>query len=148
MTTRNVEAVVSTPTRPGKKYFTLEEANRSLPYVRKVVDDLTACYTHVLEVRHDIEHPHVGQAPEQLETQYEQAMERLGLFVDELNMVGVELKDFEKGLLDFPSMLDEREILLCWQLGEDKIVAWHEMDAGYKGRQGVELLVEGVSQKD
>lgn len=147
MTTRNVEAKVSITARPGKRFFTLDEANRSLPYVRRIVQDLTACYTHVLEVRHDIEHPQDGQTPEHLETQYEQAMERLGLFVDELNMVGVELKDFEKGLLDFPSMLEEREILLCWQLGEDKICAWHEVDAGYKGRQGVELLVAGAPQK-
>lgn len=147
MTTRNIEAAVTTPTRPGKRYFTLEQANQSLPYVRRIVQDLTACYAHVLEVRHDIEHPQAMQTPEHLESQYEKAMERLGIFVDELNLVGVELKDFEKGLLDFPSQMEDREILLCWQLGEDKIVAWHELDAGYKGRQAVELLVEGAKIK-
>jgi hypothetical protein len=140
MTTRNVEAVVPASPTSGKKYFTLQQANQSLPYIRRVVTDLTACYAHVLEIRHDIEHPQPDQTPEHLEAAYEKAMERLGLFVDELNLVGVELKDFEKGLLDFPSLLEDREILLCWQLGEDQILAWHEVEAGYKGRQDVELL--------
>ena len=140
MTTRNAEAAVSPSSKASRKFFTLEEANRSLPYVRKVVADLTACYAQVLEIRHDIEHPHADQTPEHLEAEYEKAMERLGLFVDELNLVGVELKDFEKGLLDFPSMAEGREILLCWQLGEKEIVAWHEVDAGYKGRQDVKTL--------
>lgn len=140
MTTQNASAPLTTAPKPGKKYFTLEEANRSLPYVRKVVADLTQCYAHVLEIRHDIEHPHLDQSPEQLESEYEQAMERLGQYVDELNLVGVELKDFEKGLLDFPCLQNGREVLLCWQLGEESIVAWHEVDTGYKGRQHVHTL--------
>jgi len=140
MTTRNAATMMTSAPKAGKKYFTLEEANRSLPYVRKVVADLTQCYARVLEIRHDIEHPHPDQSAEQLETEYEQAMERLGQFVDELNLVGVELKDFEKGLLDFPCLQNDREIHLCWQLGEDRIVAWHEVDAGYKGRQDVSTL--------
>lgn len=142
MATQNAPATLTPAPSKGKKFFTLEEANRSLPYVRKVVADLTACYARVLEIRHDIEHPHIDQTAEELETDYEQAMEKLGQFVDELNLVGVELKDFEKGLLDFPSLHNDREIHLCWQLGEESIVAWHEIDAGYKGRQDVSTLAD------
>ena len=51
-------------------------------------------------------------------------------------IIGVQLKDFARGLVDFPSMRDGRVILLCWELGEgDHIEWWHEVEAGYTGRQ-------------
>ena len=53
----------------------------------------------------------------------------------ELESLGVQLKDFERGLIDFPSLRDGRVVLLCWQLGEgDEVEWWHDVDAGYAGR--------------
>lgn len=140
MATRNMMAVAQDTLSKQKKYFTLEEANGSLPYVKRVVSDLTACYRHVLEIRQDMDHPSADQSTNQLDKAYDQAMDRLSELVDELSLVGVELKDFEKGLLDFPSLQEGREVLLCWKLGEEKIVAWHEVDAGFQGRQDVSAL--------
>jgi hypothetical protein len=62
-----------------------------------------------------------------------------------LHLVGVELKDFERGLVDFPALHQDREVLLCWHRGEDEIAFWHELDAGFGGRQSVELLREKVA---
>jgi hypothetical protein len=67
-------------------------------------------------------------------------MDHLSELVDELRVVGVELKDFEKGLVDFPAVHEGREVFLCWHWGEDKVQTWHEIDAGYAGRQDVALL--------
>jgi hypothetical protein len=128
--------------KPGKKYFSIDEANRSLSYVSRVVEDLTGCYGRVVDFRRRIESPTGRENREHLEAEYETEMDRLSELVDELQHVGVELKDFEKGLLDFPALHDGREIYLCWHRGEKKVCTWHEVDAGYAGRQDVAALSE------
>jgi len=55
--------------------------------------------------------------------------------VSKLETLGVQLKDFGRGLVDFPSLRDGRVVLLCWQLGEGNSVEWwHDVDAGFAGR--------------
>ena len=48
---------------------------------------------------------------------------------------GVVIRDIERGLIDFPALRDGEEVYLCWALGEDEVAWWHEVDAGYRGRQ-------------
>jgi hypothetical protein len=48
---------------------------------------------------------------------------------------GIVLRDLDRGLVDFPSLRDGREIFLCWQEGEDEVAFWHEVDAGFAGRR-------------
>jgi hypothetical protein len=55
--------------------------------------------------------------------------------VQEIDSIGVQVKDLDKGLLDFPCQLGEQTVLLCWQLGESKIRYWHTLEAGFQGRQ-------------
>jgi hypothetical protein len=55
--------------------------------------------------------------------------------VQEIDSIGVQVKDLDKGLLDFPCKLGEEIVLLCWQLGEAKIDYWHTVDSGFQGRQ-------------
>ena len=52
-------------------------------------------------------------------------------------LVGCELKDWESGLVDFPSRMDSREVCLCWKLGEEQITQWHEVYAGFAGREPI-----------
>ena len=55
--------------------------------------------------------------------------------MSELEALGVQLKDFDRGLVDFPSLREGRVVLLCWQLGEgDELEWWHDMDTGFAGR--------------
>jgi hypothetical protein len=53
----------------------------------------------------------------------------------ELGEMGVVLRDIDRGLIDFPALVDEREVYLCWQLGEDRVAFWHDVEAGFQGRQ-------------
>ncbi|HEY6804075.1 MAG TPA: DUF2203 domain-containing protein [Pyrinomonadaceae bacterium] len=67
--------------------------------------------------------------------QYAQLVTSLTSEMAELDSLGIQLKDFERGLIDFPSMRDGRVVLLCWQLGEgDELEWWHDLDAGFAGR--------------
>lgn len=140
MTTDNA-AISSTLTlEPDKKVFTLALANRALPYVSRIVDDITSVYARIIELRRGADKP--GGPDPDAEREYEKTMDRLGELVDELHAVGVELKDFELGLVDFPAIHQGRDVLLCWKRGEQTIDHWHEIDAGLSGRQPVALLVE------
>jgi hypothetical protein len=55
--------------------------------------------------------------------------------IQEIDSIGVQVKDLDKGLLDFPFQTGEQIVLLCWQLGEAKIDYWHTVEAGFQGRQ-------------
>jgi hypothetical protein len=55
--------------------------------------------------------------------------------IAEIDSIGVQVKDFEAGLLDFPCRLDDQVVLLCWRMGEPSIEHWHTVDAGFQGRQ-------------
>ncbi len=59
-------------------------------------------------------------------------------YLHELEKLGVELKGAHNGLCDFPSQKDGREVYLCWKLGEEEVTHWHELHAGFSGRQPIE----------
>lgn len=126
--------------RTDRPYFTVAQANRALPYVRRIVEDIRDCFQQAVEIQQTLERPTPGDDPADLRRQYEQLVERLNGYVDELSETGASLKDFESGLVDFPALHEEREILLCWKLGEEQIVAWHETDAGFAGRRDIAEL--------
>ena len=67
---------------------------------------------------------------------YVKALYEVGKLTTELHDLGVQLKDYSRGLIDFPCMHDDRVVLLCWQIGDgDEIEWWHEVEAGFAGRQ-------------
>ncbi|MFW6059061.1 MAG: DUF2203 domain-containing protein [Phycisphaeraceae bacterium] len=148
MTNDHASAIKAGPSpQPGKKYFTVDEANRALPYVSRIVADVIATYGEVAELRHQLEADDEANARSaDAEREYQGRMDRLSSLVDELQGAGVELKDFEKGLIDFPAVFEGREVLLCWHQGETTVSHWHELDAGFAGRQSVELLKESADE--
>src|SRR6185369_13158354 len=74
-------------------------------------------------------------------TQGEQEIEkdsrRLREYVEELLKLGVEPKNGPEGLVDFPALIDGKEVYLCWKLGEPEVLFWHDMEAGFAGRQSL-----------
>ena len=133
-----------------KKYFTIDEANNALPLVRAIVGDIVAKYSEVSERKSrldQIRDPRsnrergsqdlYGEELAQVEEELEKEIAQLQEFIDELEKLGIELKDISRGLIDFPSLMEGREVYLCWLLGEDEIGHWHEIDAGFAGRQSL-----------
>jgi hypothetical protein len=67
---------------------------------------------------------------------YVRVLYELGKLTTELHELGIQLKDYTRGLIDFPTMREGRVILLCWQLGEgEEIEWWHEVEDGFTGRK-------------
>lgn len=124
------------------KLFTVEEANRTLPLVRRIVQDVVDQHRvwreRVLELDLIASAPRAGepqQRIEQLEREAQALARELDGYQRELEQLGIQLKDRRLGLVDFPSERDGRAVLLCWRLDEPEVRFWHEMDAGYAGRR-------------
>jgi hypothetical protein len=124
----------------GRKFFTLEQAHRALPLVRRIVADIVDQHARVLalQTQDDPSHDDAEDREIELNADASQALERLREFVQELTAVGCDLKDLERGLVDFPCMHEGREVCLCWHLGEERIDFWHEVEAGFAGRQPID----------
>jgi hypothetical protein len=71
-------------------------------------------------------------------TQMEDSLKRVRESVAEIDAIGVQVKDLDSGLLDFPCRLDDQVVLLCWRMGEPSIEHWHTLESGYQGRQPVD----------
>ncbi len=134
---------------PFSRLFTPAEANAALPLVKAIVSDLAELTRDVVERRQRLEVLSAGRedkeptdpyAEEMVEfkRELEQDTERLGELVEELREIGVEPKNASMGLVDFPCELDGRIVLLCWKLDEAEVRFWHELDAGFAGRQPVQ----------
>lgn len=129
------------PSRTIKR-FSLAQANKSLPLVRRIVADIVTCHDQATQIQSQLESQPSEQ--KQLEKQLEGKLERLQSLVEELTEVGVELKDYQMGLVDFIGQHKGRDVYLCWKLGEEQVTHWHEINSGYSGRQPVSTLEEVV----
>ena len=121
------------------KIFTVQEANALLPNVRIILAKIQRSHRRLTHYRDEAKE--AAEAAEQggggiaEGVAYAAVLTELTVQLAELEGLGVQLKDFERGLVDFPSLRDGRVVLLCWQLGEgDELEWWHDVDAGFAGR--------------
>lgn len=129
------------PSRP-KRRFTLAQANSALPLVRRIVGDIVRTHGTVLKLQADIERAADAKDQAAVQTRLDESVTKLEDYVDELSEVGCELKDYQVGLIDFVGRHESRDVYLCWKLGEERVAHWHEISAGYAGRQPIETLHE------
>lgn len=127
---------------PEPRYFTLAEARRTLPLVRRIVADVVAAWPPLqerLRTLHVRTRSASGEEPEvrQLRQEVEREAGVVNGYLDELRSIGCLFKGFEEGLVDWYAHWDERTILLCWKHDEDDIAYWHEVEAGFSGRRPI-----------
>ena len=122
--------------------FTVDEANKTLPLVRRIVSDAVRDYWRWQEKVREYEEVAANRVPgepnenaERLEKEAAQLARDIDGYVAEIRELGVQMKGFDTGLVDFPGEVEGRPVLLCWQLGEETVQYWHEEDAGFAGRQ-------------
>jgi hypothetical protein len=127
------------------RLFTREEANALLPeiiplvermrdtrlQIAKIDEAIAASAWHVRRNGHNVDE----QAAVRRQTERDDLVAILQRDVAQLQALGCEIKDFELGLVDFPSEREGRVVYLCWRLGEPEVLYWHPVDAGYAGRQ-------------
>jgi hypothetical protein len=123
-----------------KRYFTLDEANAALSSIRPMVE-------RILEIRGSVieKQPQVwpvlesaaGNGGNIQASQMAFEFNELDGLVHQVQATGAELKDINNGLVDFPAWREGREVYLCWKYGEEDIQFWHELEAGFAGRQAL-----------
>ncbi|NIV71375.1 MAG: DUF2203 family protein [Calditrichae bacterium] len=117
----------------AKKYFTPAEANRTLPLVKRIVAD-------ILNLSHELRslsvvlgaeaegHPQLENIATQIRNHFAE-LEELGCYYKDWN--------FSIGLVDFPAVIDGKEVFLCWRSDEDSVEYYHEIETGYAGRKRI-----------
>jgi len=128
------------------KTFTLEEAQSLLPVMESLLKRAMEGKQGAELVEADLSElsrriylsggmtVDIGKVARQ-RTEMESHLQRVRESIAEIDSIGVQVKDAESGLLDFPCRLDDQVVLLCWRLGETSIEHWHTMESGFKGRQ-------------
>ncbi len=122
--------------------FTVDDANKTLPLVRRIVGDIVKDYWRwqdkvrqfeAAALLRTIDRP--NEDADRLEQEAQQIARDIDGYVVEIRQLGVQMKGLDTGLVDFPGEVNGRPVLLCWQLGEESVQYWHDEEEGFAGRQ-------------
>jgi hypothetical protein len=131
------------------KTFTLEEAQSMLPLVESLLNRAIESKQAAEEIDAELSalsrriHLSGGMTVDVAKvaaqrSAMEKHIQRARESVAEIDEIGVQVKDLDSGLLDFPCRIEEEIVLLCWKSGETAIEHWHTVDSGFKGRQPID----------
>lgn len=123
---------------PFSKLFTVEEANALLPKLQELLKNVAFHRDRLREKAPHLEPILKASASNgggKVGSEYGVEAYNLYLAIGRIHELGVLLKDFDTGLLDFPYEREGRIVFLCWHPPEEQIGYWHELEAGYRGRQ-------------
>ena len=117
-----------------EKHFTPVEASRTLPLVRRIVEDIQEHGHQLNALKNDKE-----LSADERKAAIERQMKTVNSFFKELEELGCYYKgiDFEIGMVDFPGIIDDEEVFLCWKSDEDEIRWYHGLGTGFKGRREI-----------
>lgn len=120
------------------QYFTVEEARAALVVIRPLVAEMQAIRQAILEKEPQV-WPVIasaaGNGGSEAASQMVEEFDRLDELVRQVRATGAVIKDINAGLVDFFSLREGRAVFLCWQHEEDDLLYWHDLDAGFAGRQ-------------
>jgi hypothetical protein len=132
-----------------ERYFTADEANEALATVRPLAEELVArrrALREAAEQRAELGIQIAGNGGvadagrlAELDAQASREAAEIARCIARLQEVGVLVKDLDRGLVDFPALRGEEEVLLCWQVGEDEVAYWHGLEDGFAGRRPLPL---------
>ena len=124
-----------------ERIFTLSEANRLLPQLEELLTEIKRFRKFLVSIESEIKKAsgHAAQSGgSPFGPSYLKTLEGIIKNIEQINDMGVVVKDLDKGLCDFACMMDGRVVYLCWKLGESEIGWWHETSTGFSGRQPLE----------
>jgi len=129
--------------RNGRRYFTLDEANRALVLVRRVVADITSDYANLSDLQETMEAAQESGRYDLAESARDKIIDTVNRVHDcsrELDSVGAELLDWMLGIVGFPCIAGGREVMLCWIPDDREVLYWCEAGEDYVERRGIETL--------
>lgn len=119
-------------------YFTVEEANAALPALRAIVAKMLAARQRIVDAQPQVWpvlEKAAGNGGSPLASTVLEDFEIVQRSVKAIQKMGIELKDINTGLVDFLAERDGRDVYLCWRYDEPSVAHWHDLEAGFNGRQ-------------
>lgn len=130
------------------RYFDIDDANAALAEVAPLLATLADQRAELIRLRdHSLARPSTSGGgagddsdPDPAETRrvrlrMQGVIDQMSAAVARIDALGITLRDIERGLIDFPALVSGRQVWLCWQLGEDDVAFWHELETGFGGRR-------------
>ena len=127
------------------RYYTLSEANELVPWLKETFGRLASLTQRMGQGQRELldvlrqskrnGHSDTGAQIQEKRREIKAATEETNRMLREITDKGIEVRDVARGLVDFPSQRDGRDVYLCWTLRENQVKFWHETDAGFAGRQ-------------
>jgi hypothetical protein len=121
-----------------ERIFTVAEAQSLLPRLRSLLKEISDQWNHVRTLNPDVQKARDNaqfDGYSKSGAEYVESVSHLMFLIHQIKDMGVLLKDADKGLCDFPYLRQGRVVYLCWQLGEDRIQYWHDIETGFAGRE-------------
>ena len=121
------------------RHYTVDQANAALEWVAERIERVRAAREGLTdeEAREALSDAAPGNGGGPPGRVVSEAFLALRNAVNELEEMDIVLRDVDRGLIDFPAIRDGREVYLCWEEGEDRVEYWHDIDAGFGGRQEI-----------
>jgi hypothetical protein len=123
------------------RYFTLKEANEALPVIRPLLQEMMQIGDKIREHQPELwaaVEKSAGNGGNPTLSKLLRDFDRLDALLHQIQDMGIKVKDLQVGLVDFPAWHEDHEVYLCWQYGEQDIQFWHEIEAGFAGRQTID----------
>ena len=121
-----------------EKYYTIDEANDLLPQVREQLAAIQAARDQLVadwrKAEPALEAAHTNGGGREA-AGYVADLSDLSRHLKWFSRHGIQVKDIDRGLVDFPALRDGQEVLLCWEAAEERVAYWHDLETGYAGRQ-------------
>ena len=130
------------------KYFTPQEANKVLPDVKRKFSLIVSLRDQIVQIQEGLQRMIDSNGKLDLYMEEKQklntAVSNLYRAIEDMESMGIMIKSVDEGLLDFPSMRFNEEVLLCWKAGEDEVKFWHGKDEGFNGRKHLPISDESL----
>jgi hypothetical protein len=137
-----------------QKTFTLDEAQRLLPVLKSLLTRAMQSKRRIEQIEQELQKVRYRimltggvlldvAAMAQRKTEQDKALQEIKDAMAEIGAIGVQVKDLDTGLLDFPCVVENEIVLLCWKYGEEKIEFWHGVEEGFAGRKPIDERITG-----
>ena len=123
------------------RYFDLQEANRAVEAIRPLMSEVQEIRDLILREQPEVwsaVRSAAGNGGNPALSQLVEHFERVRSLIKEIQRTGAIVKDIDQGLVDFPALRQGAEVCLCWKYGEPGVLFWHDMEAGFAGRQPID----------
>jgi len=123
------------------RHFSVDEANAILPRIRSIVESVLAARQRIIDVQPEVWptlEKAVGNGGSRKASALVEEFKKVEDGVRAIQDLGANVKDINTGLIDFPSLLGDREVFLCWRYDEPTVGFWHDLNAGFAGRQTID----------